>query len=93
MTAITIMVICATVYGALSTKEFRITQSTTPSGPSATGTTGTIYWDSDYIYICIATNTWMRAPIATWAAVVEFIKMEDDAFIQLEDGTGVIIKE
>jgi len=38
----------------------------TPSSASDTGTTGEIAWDSSYIYICIATNTWQRAAHATW---------------------------
>jgi len=38
----------------------------TPASAGATGTTGTIVWDADYIYICTATNTWKRAAIASW---------------------------
>jgi hypothetical protein len=38
----------------------------TPASASATGTTGQIAWDSSYIYICTATNTWKRVAIATW---------------------------
>lgn len=38
----------------------------TPSSASATGTTGDIAWDGDYIYICVATNTWKRVAISTW---------------------------
>jgi hypothetical protein len=30
---------------------------------NAIGTTGQICWDSDYIYVCTATNTWKRAQI------------------------------
>lgn len=37
----------------------------TPSGPTDTGTTGTITWDSDYIYVCTATDTWKRAAISS----------------------------
>jgi hypothetical protein len=40
--------------------------SSTPASASASGTTGTVVWDADYIYICTATNTWKRAAIATW---------------------------
>lgn len=40
--------------------------ATTPASASATGTTGMITWDTDYIYICVATNTWKRVAIATW---------------------------
>lgn len=38
----------------------------TPASASATGTTGQIAWDADYIYICTATNTWKRVAISTW---------------------------
>ena len=38
----------------------------TPSSASDTGTTGTIAWDSSYIYICTATDTWKRVAISTW---------------------------
>lgn len=40
--------------------------TSTPASASATGNTGTITWDSSYIYICTATNTWKRVAIATW---------------------------
>jgi hypothetical protein len=38
----------------------------TPSSASAAGAAGTICWDSSYIYVCVATNTWKRVAIATW---------------------------
>ena len=38
----------------------------TPASATATGVTGTINWDSSYIYICIATNTWKRTSISSW---------------------------
>jgi hypothetical protein len=37
-----------------------------PSLANSAGTAGTVTWDSNYIYICTATNTWKRANIATW---------------------------
>jgi hypothetical protein len=40
--------------------------STTPASASATGVAGTITWDSSYIYVCTATDTWRRVAIATW---------------------------
>lgn len=43
-----------------------ITAPTTPASASATGTVGTIAWDSSYMYVCVATDTWKRAAIATW---------------------------
>lgn len=37
-----------------------------PASASAAGVAGTITWDSGFIYICTATNTWKRVAIATW---------------------------
>jgi hypothetical protein len=44
----------------------RIRSSQTPASASATGDAGQICWDSSYIYVCTATNTWKRAALATW---------------------------
>lgn len=40
--------------------------NTAPSSASDTGTTGEIRIDADYIFICVATNTWKRVAISTW---------------------------
>ena len=48
-----------------STSSIRI-KNQTPASASATGTTGTIVYDSNYIYVCVATNTWKRVAISTW---------------------------
>ena len=40
--------------------------SDAPVTASSTGTVGDIRYDSSYVYICIATDTWKRAAIATW---------------------------
>lgn len=37
-----------------------------PASAAATGVPGQWAADSSYIYVCTATNTWMRAAIATW---------------------------
>ena len=37
--------------------------SATPATSTATGTVGTISWDTGYIYICTAANTWKRVAI------------------------------
>ncbi len=49
-----------------SSNQIRVTTSKTPSSASDTGVVGTICWDSSYIYVCTATNTWKRVAIATW---------------------------
>ena len=38
----------------------------TPSSASDTGTTGQVAVDTDYVYVCTATNTWKRAALSTW---------------------------
>lgn len=38
----------------------------TPSSASDTGTAGDIAWDSDYMYVCVATNTWKRINLHNW---------------------------
>ena len=40
--------------------------SSVPASAAATGTVGQIAFDTGYIYICTATNTWKRVAIATW---------------------------
>jgi hypothetical protein len=59
------------IYGEFDTNRIKINgqlelQTKTPSSASDTGVVGEIAWDSDYIYICTATNTWKRVGIATW---------------------------
>ena len=48
------------------TRDIIVPSPVVPANASATGVTGTISWDASYIYICIATNTWERAAIASW---------------------------
>jgi len=55
----------ANANGIVSAAGYRMAL-TTPASASATGTTGTMVWDADYVYVCTATNTWKRAAIATW---------------------------
>ena len=38
----------------------------TPASSSDTGVIGQIAWDTNYIYVCTATNTWKRAGLSTW---------------------------
>jgi len=44
----------------------RLRVSKTPASASDPGNSGDLCWDSDYIYVCIASNTWKRAAILTW---------------------------
>lgn len=45
---------------------FTLPNAGTPSSASDTGVQGRISWDSSYIYVCVATNTWKRVAISTW---------------------------
>jgi len=56
----------AVVANTLSTSNFQIVASNPPATAASPGTTGTIAWDTNYIYVCVATNTWKRVAIATW---------------------------
>lgn len=50
----------------LSAGQLIIATTATPASASATGTVGTFNWDSNYLYICVATDTWKRAALSTW---------------------------
>lgn len=43
-----------------------IATSKTPASAGAACTQGDIVWDTNFIYVCVATNTWKRSAIATW---------------------------
>lgn len=44
----------------------RVRTAKTPASATAAGNAGDICWDANFIYICVATNTWKRVAIATW---------------------------
>lgn len=48
------------------TSLFYSALSSTPASATATGTTGEVRIDANYIYVCTGTNTWKRAAISTW---------------------------
>lgn len=48
-----------------SLKDF-IISSSAPVSASATGTAGQVAYDADYLYVCVATDTWKRVAISTW---------------------------
>jgi hypothetical protein len=50
----------------LTSARVVITNSVTPASAAAAGVAGTVAWDSDYVYVCTAANTWKRSAIATW---------------------------
>ena len=44
----------------------RVRTARTPASATATGATGEICWDANYIYVAVGTNTWKRAALSTW---------------------------
>jgi hypothetical protein len=43
-----------------------LTTTAVPVSHSDAGTPGQIAYDATHLYVCIATNTWVRASLATW---------------------------
>ena len=43
-----------------------VVSSIPPGASTSSGSTGEIALDSDYLYVCIATNTWRRTQITSW---------------------------
>ena len=54
------------VNGTTKTSSLIITSNSPPASNTATGTKGTITYNDDYLYICIATNTWKRVALSTF---------------------------
>lgn len=46
--------------------RFRLNGMTVPSTATDAGFPGSIAWDSAFVYICVATDTWKRAALSTW---------------------------
>lgn len=50
----------------VAVRATRLLSGVSPANSTSNGISGDIAWDSGFVYICVATNTWKRAPIATW---------------------------
>jgi Protein of unknown function (DUF2793)/Pectate lyase superfamily protein len=46
--------------------NIRLRNPQTPASAVAAGNQGTVKWDSGFIYVCTAANTWKRAALAAW---------------------------
>lgn len=44
----------------------RLGTARTPASSTATGNTGEICWDSSYLYVCVAANSWRRIALTTF---------------------------
>lgn len=53
--------------GSHEAESYQVTAlNTAPASASATGTVGEVRYTADYIYVCVATDTWKRTAIDTW---------------------------
>lgn len=50
----------------INSDTIRLRTAKTPASATAAGNAGDICWDANYIYICVATNTWKRTALTTW---------------------------
>jgi hypothetical protein len=50
----------------INSGSIRIRNSHTPSSSNDFGQQGEIAWDSNYLYVCVDTDTWKRVSIGTW---------------------------
>jgi len=50
----------------LTGNEINIATAQTPASAAAAGTQGDIAWDSGYVYVCVADNTWKRSALTSW---------------------------
>ena len=41
-------------------------EGTAPASATATGVAGDVRYDANYVYVCVATNTWKRTALSTW---------------------------
>ena len=55
-----------TTDGTGTMKWSTIASSSVPATATSAGTAGQIAYDATHIYVCIATNSWIRASAATW---------------------------
>ena len=52
---------------ATATVATRISDTTAPASATDTGTAGEVRYDGSFIYVCVATDTWVRAALSTWS--------------------------
>ena len=50
----------------VNSDTIRLRTAKTPASATATCDQGEIVWDTNFIYICVATNSWKRSAIAAW---------------------------
>ena len=69
--------------------DAHIVATSTPSSTHATGTVGTITWDNQYVYVCIATDSWLRMELNAWG---DKLLLESGDALLNEDGGYFILE-
>jgi len=64
--------------------SFILQNSDAPTSSTSTGVPGQFAGDTNFIYFCVAPNTWKRSALTTWKTKVRYIKV---FFSQPTDGT------
>lgn len=75
----------------INSDSIRLRTPQTPTSASATGDQGQIAWDVNYIYVCSATNTWVRTALVTWSDTFNLLLDDGVSRILLDDGSSVIL--
>lgn len=79
-----------TTTGTIITDILRI-GSNVPASSISVGTVGTITYDSNWIYVAVANNSWKRAALSSWA-ITDVLLLDDGASkIFLDDGSSYIL--
>ena len=58
-------VVTATTFDGNVSGEVTL-EGAAPATATSTGTAGDIRYNANYVYVCVATNTWKRSALATW---------------------------
>ena len=68
--------------------DAHIVATSTPASTSATGTTGSIVWDNQYVYICIAEDSWLRQELNAWGD--NFLLETGDVILNEAGGKSIL---
>ncbi len=56
----------AGAYRDLILRNLRMSAPAVPATATSTGSEGQVSWDSNYVYVCVATDSWKRAALSSW---------------------------
>lgn len=69
----------------------RLRTAKTPASVGSDGNAGDICWDTSYVYVCVANNSWKRAALTAWE-VTDVLLLDDGASkLFLDDGSSYLL--